>query len=185
MCTSIWRRVTLALPLALLAAGWDGDCRVWAQSSESNIGVSKVSGENDASLFDSRLLNTAATSNGACIASPPSGGRCIESPTQAPNLINPDAVFSPDQPSAQAPAPAMSNSPALNPQASNAQSFGSLSAGQGALTAQNNVPAFMGDYFGGAGSTIVGGGGGSGGLNGATVSIPSSTAVGIMRASYW
>ena len=96
MCTSIWRRVTLALPLALLAAGWDGDCRVWAQSSESNIGVSKVSGENDASLFDSRLLNTAATSNGACIASPPSGGRCIESPTQAPNLINPDAVFSPD-----------------------------------------------------------------------------------------
>ena len=156
ICNRVWRGL---LPVALISVGVAATQSAWAQAESR---VTAVSGDTDADLFDTRLIGgvPVAYDETALPVVPPSAERCVETP----NLLSPDAVFSPSAPTP----PPMSNMP----------SYGSLSPGQGALTAQNNVPAFLGDFFAGPGITIasipVGMGLG-------VVSIPSSTAVGLMK----
>ncbi len=87
-------------------------------------------------------------------------------PESSSPLSDPNSVFSQNQQPSQMPAPVTS-----------------LAAGQGASSALSQVPAFMGDFFGGAGQTI------SNTPNtfsspfslGSPVSIANSTGVGIMK----
>lgn len=87
-------------------------------------------------------------------------------PDQSSPLSNPDSVLSPQQSPSQMPAP-----------------ITSLAAGQGASTAMSQVPVFMGDFFGGAATTIAPFNVATDAsfLRGNTVSIPSSTTVGVVK----
>ncbi|WP_157605408.1 hypothetical protein [Schlesneria paludicola] len=94
-----------------------------------------------------------------------------------PTLDTPSGLSDPDSVFPRSPEPP---SPAMNP-------ITSLSAGQGASTAASYVPAFMGDFFG-QGSTVICnngnayGGDGGGFLAGkGSVSVATSTPVGIMK----
>ncbi len=79
-------------------------------------------------------------------------------------LSNPDSVFSPNQQQGQMPAPVTS-----------------LAAGQGSSSAMSYVPAFMGDFFGGGGTTVTGTSTDSQLGIGGKVSIPTSSSVGILK----
>ena len=88
-------------------------------------------------------------------------------PDASSPLSNPDSVFSPSQQQpSQMPAPVTS-----------------LAAGQGASTSMSYVPSFMGDFFGGAGTSMYDTTGGSSGFLAAqgSVAIPTSSTVGIMK----
>ena len=152
MNISFYKRACLTLSLS--CAVFECNAQVWAQSDSPPSRIAAVSGEDDATLFDTHLVSAASTSLDETVMPvvPPSAERCVETP----NLLSPDAVFAPSQP---APLPPVS----------------SLSAGQGALTAQNSVPTFLGDFFGGGGSTIASV------PSGGVVSIPRQTGVGIMK----
>ena len=115
MSRSIWKQLCLALPLAIVAAEWNGTHRVWAQSRETNSAVTAVSSTDDELLFDTQLISQSSTCS---ITSPlPACTNTAVSPPQ--QFPSPDAVFSP--------------SPATD----------FLPAGQGALTAQNSVAASL------------------------------------------
>jgi hypothetical protein len=160
MIASILNRVRNGLlPLALVGGVLAISPMPGAQSHAVESHVAAVSGEPDANLFDTHLIGGVPTAydESALPVALPSAERCVESPS----LLSPDAVFSPSAP--------------VQPPASNVPSYGSLPAGQGALTAQNNVPAFLGDFFSGGGTTI------RSQPDGGVVSIPSSTAVGLMK----
>ncbi len=152
----VWRGL---LPLAVVGVSLAASPSTWAQSDSPKTRVTAASDETDANLFDTRLIGSVPTSydESALPVAPPSAERCVESP----NLLSPDAVFSPSAP--------------IQPPASNVPSYGSLPAGQGALTAQNSVPAFLGDFFAG-GSTAI-----TSVPPGGVVYIPASTAVGLMK----
>ena len=123
MKNSIWKKICLALPLGLMAAEWDGCQTAWGQSRERNASVATVSTFAEENLYDTQLLSPSA----ACTVTGPRPA-CTDATlgtipqtldTTPPSLASPEAVFAP--------------SPSL----------GSLSAGQGALTAQNNVAASL------------------------------------------
>lgn len=132
--------------------------------AQSDVRAVGYSGDADAGLFDAHLLNDAGPAQSAppasCTPRPP--GHCNDSP----NLLSPENVFSPSA----APPPAMNETQPL---------VASLDAGQGALTAQNSVPAFLGDYFGGAGTQITGTYNEI--INNSSVAIPQTNGVGVMK----
>lgn len=139
---------------------------ILAQSDVRPVGYS---GEADAGLFDAHLVNDASPVEGTPTAdSPPASctprlpGHCSDSP----RLISPESVFSPTAPAP----PAMNQTQPL---------VASLGAGQGALTAQNSVPTFLGDYFGGAGTQITGTYNEI--INNNSVAIPLTNGVGVMK----
>lgn len=116
MKNSIWKKICLALPLGLMAAEWDGCQTAWGQSREQNASVTTVSTFEEENLYDSQLLSRSA----ACSLTSPRPA-CTDATmgTIPQPLASPETVFAP--------------SPSL----------GSLPAGQGALTAQNNVAASL------------------------------------------
>lgn len=133
---------------------------------QSDVRPVGYSGDADAGLFDAHLLDDSGPAHSSppasCTPRPP--GHCND----ASNLLSPENVFSPSA----APPPAMNETQPL---------VASLGAGQGALTAQNSVPAFLGDFFGGGSSTIMGDLNSDTPLAGVTIPIPLSNSVGIMK----
>jgi hypothetical protein len=110
-------------------------------------------------LFDSHLV---------CPPVPCRPNPCPPNPC-APGVMPPDQVFQPS------PSPLTQPSqPAQQPSFANQPNVASLSAGQGALTGQDYVPAIVGDFFAGPGTIIDSDGGG-------VVSIPRGNSVGIMK----
>ena len=116
MKNSIWKTICLALPLGLMAAEWSGDQTAWGQSPERNASVTTASAFAEEELFDTQLRSQAP----ACSLTSPRPA-CTDATmgTIPQSLASPETVFAP--------------SPSL----------GSLSAGQGALTAQNSVAAAL------------------------------------------
>ncbi len=141
--------------------------------------ISQVSAVMDEEVFDRDLCGTTSSCVPNCTTGSPSTASPYDSPMtngqpspspQPPSdstspLSDPNSVFSQQQPQSQMPAPVTS-----------------LAAGQGASTSMNSVPAFMGDFFGGAPTTMSSNGSSFGflGPNG-SVAIPASTSVGVMK----
>ena len=108
--------------------------------------------ESEESFFDAKL--TPAGLNEVCIPA-------------SPNALNPWAT--PDLNQANTPA---TNSPT---------NFGSLNAGQGSITANNNAPAFFGDMFNASGTDFVVPGAPIPSVNGSGGPTPFAVALGATR----
>lgn len=153
MLISFKRQAKSVWPLVAAAAIGFGNGRVtFGQETDAESEVA-ASNEEEASLFDSRLVGQP---DAACL----------------PGMLHPDRVFTPP---GQSPAAPSQVAPRVAPPFASQPQIASLSAGQGALTAQNNVPAMIGDFFAGPSTAIDSGGGGG------FVVIPRTTGVGLMK----
>lgn len=143
-----WKFGILGLTLCLMELSvWAGDTKTAQVKSKGYVASHTLSNSSDEELFDTRLISRAQEiETQAPVPSSPAPLPAAGCAT--PKFRSPDqAVPAPAAPNLVAPPPApdMSNQP-----------FGSLSAGQGILTAQADVPAFLGDFFGGSGLSGTG-----------------------------
>ena len=153
---------TCCLQLAVAAASFHCGL-VFADEAQARVTAAAA---DDEALFDTALLSPAAgcvrPCPPACLPNP-----CPPNPCQ-PNVLQPDQVFP-------------SNTPPMgNPQAapqsnfSNQPPVSSLAAGQGAISGQDYVPGFFGDFFAGPATIIDSTGPG-------VVALPLNGTVGLMK----
>lgn len=150
MRISFWKCCVWGLPLSLMATAlMGGDAPKSANARTANRTVSRApQSDSMEDLFDAHLISRSQESAAELIAPPPTAlgemPKCCDyGQMPSGSLANPN----PNAPS---------TSPTMTPDsAMPSQQFGSLSAGQGILTAQNDAPAFLGDFFSSASCTPI------------------------------